>query len=183
MKPLFEKVQKIVDKAIPYLLVILISIVIIDVFYHETAMKYQTIIDVLDGIIIVFFIIDLIFKYIRVKNIPRFLRLYWLDILAVFPFFLLLRLFEEVLLVSERSAITLRNLFHAGLVLEEDVLVAEEAQKIARTSELLAKEGRIGLLSRFFKPLERTPRLFKAISFYEHPSKKKTEYHKKSNIV
>ena len=100
----------------------------------------------------------------------EFLKLYWLDILAVFPFFLVLRLFEEVLLLSERSALTLRNLFHAGLILEE------EAQ-IARTAEVVAKEGRVVAFARFTRPLRRLPRFFKAISFYEHPGQKKTAYH------
>ena len=172
-----EKLERFVDKAIPYLIIILLGIVIVDVFYHEVSLRYAKTIFILDAIIITIFVIDLIFKYQRVRNIPRFVRLYWIDILAVFPFFLLLRLFEEILLLSESSISALRNLFHAGLIFEEQVIVGEEA---ARTAELLAKEGRVSLVVRWFRPLRRLPRLFKAFSFYEHPEHKKTLYHKKS---
>ena len=171
-----EKLEWFVDKLIPYLIIVLFGIVIVDVFYHETSVKYHSTIFVLDAIIITVFVIDLLFKYQRVRNIPRFLRLYWIDILAVFPFFLALRLFEEILLLSESSISALRNLFHVGLIFEEQVLIGEETVK---TAELIAKEGRISLVERLFRPLRRLPRLFKAFSFYEHPEHNKTLYHKK----
>lgn len=169
-----EKLERFVDKTIPYLIVILFGIVIIDVFYHDLSLKYANIILALDAIIIAFFTTDLIFKYLRVRNIPRFLRLYWIDIIAVFPFFLALRLFEEILLLSESSISALRNVFHAGLIFEEEVLASQET---IRTVELIAKEGRISLVARWFGPLRRIPRLFKAFSFFEHPEHT-TLYHK-----
>lgn len=172
-------VEVFVDKAIPYLIIVLFFIVILDVFYKDIAEHYHSTIVTADLIIISFFVADLAFKYNRVRNIPKFLRTYWIDLLAVFPFFLLLRLFEEVLLISERSALTLRNLFHAGIVLEEEVLLGEEAARIARTSEVIAKEGRVVAFSEKLGFLRRVPRLFKAFSFYEHPKQKKTLYHKK----
>lgn len=181
MNSFYEKVERFVDKAIPYLIVLLLGILILDIFYKETAAKYHAPILIVDFTILAFFAVDLIFKYLRVHNIPRFLRLYWLDILAVFPFFLLLRLFEEVLLISERSAITLRNLFHIGLVFEEEAaVVARGAEEAAKTAEVLAKEGRLVALSEKLAFLRRVPRMFKAISFFEHPNQKKTLYHKKN---
>ena len=176
MSRFLEKIERLVDKIIPYLILVLFGIVITDVFYREISRKYAATIFALDAVIITIFTIDLIFKYQRVRNISRFLRLYWIDILAVFPFFLVLRLFEEILLLSETSISALRNLFHAGLIFEEQVLVGEEA---ARTAELIAKEGRISLVAKWFGPLRRMPRLFKAVSFYEHPGHK-TLYHKKN---
>lgn len=136
MSKFSERLGWFVDKAIPYLIVVLFVIVIVDVFFTEQAKKYEIVIYVLDIIIITFFVIDLIFKYQRVRNIPRFLRLYWIDIIAVFPFFIVLRLFEEILLLSESSISTLRNLFHTGLILEEEVLAGEETIK---TAEMIAK--------------------------------------------
>ncbi|MBN2421519.1 hypothetical protein JXB27_04540 [Candidatus Woesearchaeota archaeon] len=175
----WEKVEHFVDRAIPYLIIVLFFIVILDVFYKEIAEHYHNVLFTADSIIISFFVADLTFKYNRVRDISRFVRTYWIDIAAVFPFFLLLRLFEEILLISERSALTLRNLFHAGIVLEEGVVASEQAARIARTSEVLAKEGRLVVFSERLAFLRRVPRLLKAFSFYEHPSQKKTLYHKK----
>jgi hypothetical protein len=177
MNEFFKKVEHFVDKSIPYLLILLLVIVFVDIFYTDIAHKYEATILTIDIIIVCFFVVDLIFKYLRVQNIPKFLRTYWLDILAIFPFFLLLRVFEEVLLVSEASAATVRNLFHAGLVLEEDVLVTE---KVVKTSELIAKEGRVAVFLRSFAKLQRMPRLLKALSYFEHPKHRKTLYHKKN---
>jgi hypothetical protein len=177
-----DRTEHFVDKSIPYLIVVLFGIITIDVFFRTVAEHYHLTILLTDGIILAFFVVDLVFKFNRVRNVPRFVRLYWLDILAVFPFFLMLRLFEEVLLLSERSIFTLRDLFHAGVILEEEtvaVRAGEEAAKVARTSEVLAKEGRVALISRWIRPLRRLPRLLKAISFYEHPKHKKTLYHKR----
>ncbi len=178
MKAPLEKTEHFVDKAIPYLILVLFFIVIIDIFFRTVAETYHSVLFAFDSVIITFFVVDLAFKYNRVRNVPRFLRLYWLDILAVLPFLLLLRVFEEVLLISERSVSALRNLFHVGVVIEEEILAGQEAERLAKTSEVLAKEGRVGLISKWFQPLRRLPRLLKAISFFEHPSKRKILYHK-----
>ena len=165
-----EKIEVFVDKVIPYLIILLLGILIIDLFYQDTAEKYHTPLYAADIIIIGFFILDLAFKYNRVRDVPLFVRKYWLDILAVFPFFLLLRVFEESLLISERSALTLRNLLHAGLIVEEDISSAEKAAKV---SEILAKEGRVALFAEKLAPLRRMPRLLKAFDFFEKPKKKR----------
>jgi len=170
MASFYEKSEHFVDKSIPYLIIILVGIVIIDIFYENISLKYQTTLLAMDGIVITFFVVDLVFKYNRVRDIPRFLKLYWLDILAVFPFFVLLRLFEEFLLISELSVTTLRNLFHAGLILEEEAVTA-------RTTEIVVKESRLRLVLKWFKPLRRAPRFLKAISYFEHPKHRKTLYH------
>ena len=185
MEDRLKKIELFVDKAIPYLLILLVGIVVIDIFFQEISQKYSTSILIIDSIVITFFAADLIFKYRRVRDIPRFLKLYWIDILAVLPFFLVLRLFEEVLLISENSISALRNIFHAGLILEEEVAVGGEAARVLRTSELIAKEGRVALAAEKLGYLERAPRLLKAFSFFEHPAHKKTLYHKKnkSNII
>lgn len=174
-----DRIELIVDKVIPYLIIVLLGVIITDVFFHDTSLKYASEFFWTDSIIIGVFVVDLIFKYRRVRSIPRFLRLYWLDILAVFPFFLILRVFEEALIVSETSVSALRNLFHAGLVLEEGASSAGDVAKVATASEVLAESGRLSLLSEILKPLDRIPRFLKAISFYEHPNQEKTLYHKK----
>lgn len=177
MKP-FLKTEYFVDKSIPYLILLLTGIIVIDIFFKEAAHNYHTELYIADTVIVAFFVIDIIFKYNRVRNVPKFLSLYWLDVLAVFPFLLLFRLFEEIILISESSVSIVKNLFHIGITMEEEVAAEAKMAKAAKTAELIAKEGRIGLAEKFFKPLRRLPRLFKGLSFYEHPGRKTTLYHK-----
>ena len=94
MKKLVCKLEIFVDKLIPYLLLLLVLVIIGEIFYNEFMLKYNTIVQILDWFIIFVFVIDLIFKYNRTKDIPKFFRASWIEIIAVFPFFLIFRLFE-----------------------------------------------------------------------------------------
>jgi hypothetical protein len=207
MNKYLEKMELFVDKTIPYLLVLLVVLLLIEFFNIELAESYHTQIVFADYVIITFFVIDLIFKYNRVRDIPKFIKRYWLDILAVLPYVLILRLFTEPLLIYEQFVSGFNKLFHIGVVLEQTAVAktVEELAKIAeaerlakisetekitrafesiareeslaKTTELITKESRFTRLGRFIRPIARVPRLFKAISFYEHPRKKKTLYH------
>ena len=123
------------------------------------------------------FIIDLIFKFNRVRQFKVFLRKYWLDIIAVFPFFLLFRVFEEVVSFFRISSELSRgqNIIHSGLEIErlakEETLLREleeggklfqEGEKLTRTEEL----------TKIVRPITRTPRMLEAVTFYEKPIKK-----------
>ncbi len=177
---LLEEVEYYIDRVIPYLIILIFGVIITDIFFKNVAQKYTTPLLVLDWVIVGVFVADLVFKYMRVRNIPRFLRLYWLDILAVFPFFLLLSVFEEFLLISESASLTLRNIFHAGLVLQEQAI---GGAGIAQSSELLVEEGsRFGELLDKISVFKRVPRLAKAFDFYEHPKKNKKKNVKKTQM-
>src|SRR3989344_5751490 len=122
MKAWLHKIELIVDKIIPYLVFILLLIVIGELLFSEQIQKYVLWINVAYYFIVGIFVIDLIFKYIRIRNIPKFLRKCWIDIIAVFPFFLLFRLVEEtgiLLRFGERIAET-QAVFHEAVEIEKE---------------------------------------------------------------
>jgi hypothetical protein len=157
MKIFLHKIELFVDRIIPYLLVILLAIITIDIFFSEIYESYHVQIQIIDYIIIAFFIVDLSFKYARVRKIPEFLRKYWLEIIAVFPFFLVARIFEEIagiFMASEEMA-TVQSVVHEG----------------TRAEEIAAKTGRSTRFARIIRPVARLPRFAKALHFFKKPKK------------
>ena len=129
---LMQEFEHFTDHIIPYLVLLLAAILIMDnplwtlVDLHD----YEPWVTVVDGVIVFFFVVDLLFKWEKTKNIRSFLRLYWLDIVAVFPFYLGFRAYTEL----------------AGILLAEEV--AEAGQKVAHEAVLLreaklAREARV----------------------------------------
>lgn len=179
MKKWMHKVEVIVDKSIPWIILLLLFIIIIEFFYYETVEKYHKVVDISDGFIVFIFILDLIFKYIRIKNIPKFFKKSWPDIIAVFPFFLLFRLTEGFFKILGLEEIILgQRIFHEGLELEKEgakiVEEVEKAGKISRTRFFVRM-----LKPRFLRPLIRAPRLVKIIPFFEKPTGNHYHHEKK----
>ena len=56
MKKWLHKVEYITDRIIPYTLIVLFIIIIIDILFKENIGKYVIIIEILDGIIITIFL-------------------------------------------------------------------------------------------------------------------------------
>ena len=171
MKRWMHKMELVVDKLIPWLVGILFIVIIIEFFFVDLAEKYHTIISLLDGFIVFVFVLDLIFKYERAKNIPDFLRNSWLDIIAVFPFFLFFRFIEGFtrLFMAPEVISTGQKILHEGLLLEKEsamiVKEVEEAGKVSRT-RFFAEIFKPRLL----RPLSRVPRLVKILPFFEKPT-------------
>lgn len=166
MKKWLHKMEVIVDKVIPYLLIILLFLILVEIFFHKYVIPYEFWIKLADGIIIGFFALDLVFKYLRVRNIPKFLKKNWLDIIAVFPFFLIFRLFEEFSLlfnIGEKIS-GAQPLFHEALEIEK------EGAKIISEGEKISKLSRTSMLARFLRPLERIPRFAKIFRYFEKPT-------------
>ncbi len=165
MKLWLHKVEFWIDKLITPLLFILFFIIIVEIFFHEKAVPYALHIDVFDGFIIAVFAIDLSFKYVRVKNIPKFFRKYWIEIIATIPIYLVFRAFELFYVAEQARGV--QSLVHTGIGVEEEALKiareAERAGRITRTERLL-KFFRIG------RGALRLPRFLKAWPFYEKPS-------------
>ena len=88
MKKGLHKLEHIIDKSIPYFVLILFFIIIIRSFFKDFEAKHHLWIQIADITIIAVFTIDLIFKFVRVRKIKKFVRTYWLDIIAIFPFYL-----------------------------------------------------------------------------------------------
>ena len=169
MKDWLKKLELFVDKFIPYLLVLLIFVIVLELFFHDIAETYRYHINLLDGFIVLVFLLDLYFKYQQTKNVPKFVRKYWLEILAVFPFYLIFRFIETTLGFLEVSGILKQgqNILHSSLEVGKEVeVIGREAVE----AERLEKIGiRASSISRTFKTVSRTPRLIEATRFYEKP--------------
>lgn len=154
MKPWMHKIELIVDKLIPYSLILLILVVVVEIFFYTEVVPYQPYISFIDGIIVGIFIVDLAFKYMRSRNIPEFLRKNWLDIIAVFPTFLIVRLIEEFVVIAR---------------LEDAIGISQEVIEVGE--RLPPGASRMRYFARFIRPIARLPRFLKAFSFYERPGK------------
>ncbi|MEM5805843.1 MAG: hypothetical protein QXM85_01445, partial [Candidatus Aenigmatarchaeota archaeon] len=108
---------------------------------------YYYIVDIIDLVIIFIFVLDLGFKYRHAKNIPDFLRRYWIYIIAVFPFFLVFRLIERFYRIS----------------------ISPDTTTILRNIVALTKDARIARFAELFRFLGVSARLVRAFYFYEHP--------------
>ena len=158
MKPWLHKIEVFVDKIIPLLLVILLAIIIGEFGYHEFMEEHRLIVEIIDGFIIFIFVLDLIFKYIRIRNIPKFLRASWIDILAVFPFFLFFRLFGGLFGLFEVG----ETLTRAQKVVHVGVEIEKEIGAVVKEGEIIAKEAsRAERLTKMVRPIARSFRLFK----------------------
>ena len=181
MKKGFHKLEHLVDKSVPYALLILLFIIIITLFFKELAHAYEPQIWLADIIIISLFAVDLVFKFIRVRKIKKFIRLYWLDILAVFPFYLFLRAAEEAYLLF-RFSDTLQesqSVLHAGVGIKEVTAVEKETARIVREVEKLGKVSRSRFAIRFIRPIARVPRLLKLLPYFERTTGKHHPHDKK----
>lgn len=130
-----EDVEVLVDKAMPFML-ILLTIIIAGEFFHWWEHVHDFIYT-LDNFIIAFFIIDLCFKWHRTQSVRKFFKLYWIDIIAVFPFYALFRLYEFFALEQTQKVL------HEAVIVRETRLLRElEAMKIAETARF-ARQGRL----------------------------------------
>ncbi len=164
MKPWLFNIELAVDRLLPYLLIIMVFLVVGDIFYPEQVERYAAAANGLDVFVISMFVVDMAFKYSRAANAKDFLRHYWLDIIAILPAFLFVRVVEEALLLSEETIARTQRALHAGVELEkEGILVAQQAESVARAS-------RLRLAARLIRPIQRVPRLLKAFTFYEKPT-------------
>ncbi|MFH1063571.1 MAG: hypothetical protein V1729_00655 [Candidatus Woesearchaeota archaeon] len=182
MRPGMHKIEVLVDKIIPYCLVLLLAIITLDLGFKEFVEAHHLHPYILgaDYIVIGVFVVDLIFKYMRTKHLKDFFRKFWLDILAVFPFFLVFRAFEFAIGAWGQTA---QSILHESLEIEkEGAKVLREGEKFLKEGSRVVQEaekiGKIGTrtsrFTRFLRPLARIPRFFKAIpeinQFYEKPT-------------
>jgi len=153
MKKWLHKIEVFADRSIPYALVLLLFIITGEIFFTDKIEPFSLYISILDGIIIAVFILDLGFKYARSKSVPKFFKQHWMEIIAVFPAFLVVRIVEEIVIFTN---------------LEQTLVLSQEALEVEARAGTRA--SRLHYFSRFVRPLARLPRFLKAFSFYERPS-------------
>ena len=151
MKRGWHKLEVFIDKAIFPALLVLLAIILLELFFKDVLEHYHLYIEIADGIVILIFLIDLVFKYLSTKNIPNFLKKYWLEIIAVIPFFWIFRAFEgfaRIFGLIEETTKEGQQILHVGV-------------ELARGEEGAAKVGRAGRLERFLRPISRVSRFLK----------------------
>ncbi|MBI4144011.1 hypothetical protein HY486_02075 [Candidatus Woesearchaeota archaeon] len=127
----FDAVEKVVDRVIPWL-VLLLGIEIILGFIYDLH-DYEGIIHWFDRFVITVFVADLVFKWFRVRSMRVFIRLYWLDIVAVLPFYWVFSTYEWIT-GSTRIAEESQKFVHEALLIRE--------AKVAREIELIKSASR-----------------------------------------
>ena len=175
MKKYWHKLEVAIDRLIPFCLVLLLFIIIIELFYKDVAHHYHIWIILGDAIIVTIFVIDLVFKYLRMRNVPLFLRRYWLDILAVFPFYLLFRVVEFALYIMPIS----ESLQSFQMMLHEGLEIEKEGSKIVKEA---GKTSRFTRFARFIRPVVRLPRFLKIATFFEKPTGRHHHYESQQSI-
>ena len=170
MKEWVLKGEELIDRSIPLLVLILLVIIVVDLFFHHEAEPYHLYIEIADWLIIGVFTVDLAFKYNRVRDVPEFVRRYWIDILAVFPFYLVFRVIDSMAIIAGMAEMIegTQPLFHEAAEIEK------AGSKVAREAEATGKIARFEFLGKIFRPIQRFPRLLKAVSFYESPKNFRT---------
>lgn len=155
-----ESIEFFVDKSIPYVLVLL-AIMIIAEFTHF-APEYEHYFVYLDYFVIAFFIVDLCFKWYHTHNALKFIKLYWIDLIAVFPFYAVFRVYFAV---SELVAAgePVQKILHETLLLRETKLLKEAT--VLRETEYAAKFAKE---SRFIRVLARSLRIIRARWYVTH---------------
>ena len=160
MHPYLEKIEELFDALIVPALVAVLGIVVLEVFFTETAHHLHSWIKIADTLVITIFVGDLGFKLYRATNWEGFLRNHWLEVVAIMPFFLVFRIIEGIFIATD--------LIDLG---QHTAHLAEGARsgrftRFFRSPEL-ARSTRFG---RFIRALSRMPRFAKAAEFYKHPS-------------
>ncbi len=131
MNPFLEKVERIVNKIIPYAVILLLLVIIYELFFHVENENIQLAVHIIDGIVIAIFVVDLIFLWIRSKTARFFFKNYWLDIVAIFPFGLML----DVVTKAYRAFFAIEQLGVGQAILHESLEARKGVKLLARSGE------------------------------------------------
>ncbi len=149
MDKFWEKIEHYNTKLIPYCIVLLLVIIVAEVFLTIENETIHLTLKITDYIIIAIFVIDLIFLAIKAKrqghSVSYFIKKYWLDILAVFPFGIVI---EEIgrgyrLFAATESVALGQGIVHESLELTKATSRAEKIVKISRGVRIGARLTRV----------------------------------------
>lgn len=156
MKEFWEKVEHWNAQLIPPAIGGLLFVIIVELFFHDFAEHYHTLIAIIDGFIIAVFVIDLIFLAIKAKTTVYFFKHYWLDIVAIFPFGIFFNVVTRVyraVLATERLIIG-QAVVHESLEARKGVRALARSGRIARIVRIVARSIRVVTKSRLFQQFE-----------------------------
>ncbi len=135
IRPYSNAFEHFTNKIIPYLIILLAVVLLLGIFVDLE--HYEPWVTSFDYLVVFFFVVDLIFKWIKVPYVKKFVRLYWLDILAVFPFYLLARAYVRISAIIEagKEIAEVQKVAHEAVLLRETELLKEE--RILKEAKLL----------------------------------------------
>ena len=174
--------ESLVDKLIPWLVFLLLLMILgefseylnffhwhwvdfVSEFFHE----HEAIINIVDQVIITFFVIDLYFNFFRKATFVSFLKTSILDIIAVAPLGLIFRVSE----ISEAQSI-----LHVTEDIEKEVSrvlkEGESASKLIKAEQEAARLARLQKLQKASRTVSRIPRflrMYRLTDFFRHKKK------------
>ena len=174
MHPFWEKIEKYNTHLIPFALIALFIIIIIELFVHVETFWIEELIHIVDYVVITIFIVDLIFLAIHSKNTRSFFKNYWLDVIAIFPLGLLFTTVERayVALVETERLVIGQAILHETL----------EVEKIAAKEGALIKEGKLlkvlKIFPRFLRLITKS-HFFQDVTARHHKARRKIHTKKK----
>lgn len=146
LPPFWEKLEQKNLRLIPYALIFLFLIIIYELFFHTENRALNLLVQILDTLIVIIFVIDLIFLARRAKNTIYFFKNYWLDILAIFPFALFFTLISRLYraLFETEKIIVGQALVHEGLEARKGFRFLFQSEKLgARAARFLRIGARV----------------------------------------
>ena len=121
-----RRLERFVNRAVPFVLIALAIVIAVDnplwtLFDLE---EYDLPVFIFDTIVLAVLIVDLMFKWMHVRNLKTFLRVYWLELIAVFPFYLIFRVYLVGLEVAKAGE-EVQRVFHEIILTRETRLLQE----------------------------------------------------------
>ncbi len=162
------KIDEINSKLIPLAIVLLLFIILAELVFHLEGISWHRALQVMDGIVIAIFVIDLVFLALKSRNARYFFRHYWLDILAVFPFGIVFRLIEQVqrgVIATERLVLA-QSIFHETLEVEKEAKGVLRAERLVKPLRIGARLTRVVTKSRLFTRFRRNEAIAKRKLFH-----------------
>lgn len=135
MNEFFKKIKIAVNKLMPYALILLFILIVLELTLHTKNHTIEFLFKFLDTLVIELFIVDLIYSYIGSKDIRFFFKNYWLDIIAVLPFGLIFKFAESFFLIG----IEAERMLIGQKVLHE----VTQSEKMLKFVSELSKEVRL----------------------------------------
>jgi len=178
MSESYKKLEILIDKLVPYSLAFIIIHFILLFIIPDILRDYENILLFLEVFLVTVVLgLDVVFKYRRTQDKKNFFKHHWLEIIAVFPFMVVFRVFEEFYLISRLAPLELA-VTDSQTILHE-LRGADAAVDIVREAQLTGRASRIGLFNKMFRPITRIPRFLRGATFYEHPLTRKNKKHHK----
>lgn len=167
---LAEEFEHFTDHIIPWLVILLAIVLVLEnPFWTLVHLEYyEPWISIFDTVVVFFFVADLVFKWFKTRNVRKFLRLYWLDIVAVFPFYLAFRAYAQIVgvfRIGEELSETAQKLAHEAVLLRE-ARMFEEAERVAKEARVAREMSVIG------RSVRAVQRLLRALRFRFYSSHK-----------